>query len=393
MSRLRSAARAVVTKSNDDEVLPCIDLENVEGFTGRLTVDPNEVTGAAGERVLFQVGDVLTSKLRPYLGKAFLADFDGAASSEFVVLRATAGVSSRWLKYVALSSPFIDHAVKTSTGVKMPRSSAEELLRFELLIPDETHQVKIANFLDRETQRMDSAVDTIGLLEASFKARMQSQIDSLVAVPGPTKATVRLSHVADIRFSGVDKHDRPEDQPVQLCNYVDVYRNNKITSDLVFMASTASTQDRIRLSLMKDDVLFTKDSETADDIGVPALVLEDMPDVVLGYHCAMLRPKPTIYGPYLFWLMQSTRMAREWEVAARGVTRVGLRQEDVRRTTVEMPENMSEQQQIARKLEEQSTYTEAILSELDALRRLLAERRQALISAAVTGQLDVEAMV
>ena len=79
-----------------------------------------------------------------------------------------------------------------------------------------------------------------------------------------------------MRVSNVDKHTIEDELPVRLCNYVDVYYNDLITSALEFMRATASQSEVDRFRLQENDVLITKDSETWDDIGVPALVVVAM---------------------------------------------------------------------------------------------------------------------
>ena len=76
--------------------------------------------------------------------------------------------------------------------------------------------------------------------------------------------------VAEMRVSNVDKHTREEEYPVHLCNYVDVYKNDRITHAMPFMNATASREEIERFRLEPGDVLITKDSEAWDDIGVPS---------------------------------------------------------------------------------------------------------------------------
>src|SRR5262245_23167911 len=102
---------------------------------------------------------------------------------------------------------------------------------------------------------------------------------------------VPLALVADVRVSGVDKLNRESEEPVRLCNYIDVYNNDYITGDLKFMEATATTAEIERFGLRVGDVIITKDSETPDDIGISAVVDYAAGDLVCGYHLALLRPK------------------------------------------------------------------------------------------------------
>jgi type I restriction enzyme, S subunit len=138
----------------------------------------------------------------------------------------------------------------------------------------------------------------------------------------------RLKHVADIRVSSVDKKTTAGDPEVRLCNYTDVYYNERITGALAFMAATATEDQRATFRLKQGDVVLTKDSETADDIGVSALVAEDVPDLVCGYHLAVVRARTgRTVGRYLRWVIASTVARQQMSAAATGVTRFGLRAE------------------------------------------------------------------
>ena len=90
--------------------------------------------------------------------------------------------------------------------------------------------------------------------------------------------------------SNVDKVPDDNEIPIRLCNYTDVYNNEFITPDLDLMQATASEAEISKFGVAVDDVIITKDSESWDDIGVPALVRETAGDLVCGYHLALLRP-------------------------------------------------------------------------------------------------------
>lgn len=81
-------------------------------------------------------------------------------------------------------------------------------------------------------------------------------------------------------------------QVQHVCNYTDVYKNDRITDEMDLMRATATAAEIARLTLKAGDVILTKDSETPDDIGVPAWVPEDLPGVVCAYHLGLLRPVP-----------------------------------------------------------------------------------------------------
>ena len=76
-----------------------------------------------------------------------------------------------------------------------------------------------------------------------------------------------------------------------LCNYTDVYSNDRITVELPFMRASASTGQIEKFTLRTGDTVITKDSETADDIAVSAYVPKGLPGVVCGYRMSIIPPR------------------------------------------------------------------------------------------------------
>jgi type I restriction enzyme S subunit len=135
----------------------------------------------------------------------------------------------------------------------------------------------------------------------------------------------RLHDVSEIRTSSVDKKSVEGQSAVKLCNYVDVYYNNKITYQIDFMPSTASANDIERFALYAGDVVFTKDSEDPFDIGIPTLIAEDIDDLVCGYHLSIVKPnKALLLGEYAYYALKSELSKFQFTLAANGVTRFGL---------------------------------------------------------------------
>ena len=199
----------------------------------------------------------------------------------------------------------------------------------------------------------------------------------------------RIANIADLRVSNVDKHFREEEEPIRLCNYVDVYHNERIRGDLAFMPATARKAEIQRFRMVIGDVLLTKDSEDWADIGVPALVEYAAADLVCGYHLAMLRPNRALLDAgYLFRALADSGVARQFRVAANGVTRYGLSRHAIRSVRIPLPP-MVEQRAIVRFLDHADRRIQRYIRAKERLIELLEEQKQAIIHRAVTGQIDV----
>lgn len=131
----------------------------------------------------------------------------------------------------------------------------------------------------------------------------------------------KLSDVAKVEISSVDKKTKAGETAVRLCNFTDVYHNWAITSDMAdtFMEASANTNEIEKFTIKKGQVAFTKDSETRDDIGIPTYIADDFDNVLLGYHCALITPDETkLCGKYLNAFMHSAYIQKYFENSASG---------------------------------------------------------------------------
>ena len=131
----------------------------------------------------------------------------------------------------------------------------------------------------------------------------------------------KLADIAKTEISGIDKKTIEGEKPVHLCNFVDVYYNWAITKDKAkrFMIASAKQSEIDRFSINKGMVAITKDSETKYDIGVATYIADNFDNVVLGYHCALITPNPTIVdGKYLNAFMHTQYIQKYFENNASG---------------------------------------------------------------------------
>lgn len=156
--RLRHLVQLRTDKSSEE--LPVVNLDGIGQGTGSLIETP-EIAAADGH-LRFHPGDVLFSKLRPYLAKSWLVDCDSHGTSELLAFTPGSDVDARFLLYVTLSSPWLEWAEVTSYGTKMPRTSWENLADYRIWTPPLEVQRRIADFLDDQVDRIDHAIQQIG---------------------------------------------------------------------------------------------------------------------------------------------------------------------------------------------------------------------------------------
>lgn len=282
-----------------------------------------------------------------------------------------------------------------------------ELLRAHRFpFPSMTEQCAIADFLDRETGKIESLVrkkqHLVELLREKREALISRAVTRGLDPGAPMKETGvrwlgeipahwdihRLKTLADVKISNVDKKTTHGQVGVRLCNYTDVYYRDEIAVDSGLMAATATEDQVERLSLRKGDVLITKDSETPDDIAVPAVIAKDLPGVVSGYHLAHLTPDDTCDGRYLKRAFESIGPREQFRIAANGVTRFGLTASAIGSSQFPFPP-YPEQVRIVDHLDRECRKLDTLVEKIQSAIDRLLEYRSAIISAAVTGAIDV----
>jgi type I restriction enzyme S subunit len=199
----------------------------------------------------------------------------------------------------------------------------------------------------------------------------------------------RLKHACRVLPSNVDKKAVEGEEAIRLCNYTDVYYNDNITQAIEFMAATATTEQIEKFTLQSDDLIITKDSETPDDIGVPAYVPVALPGVVCGYHLAILRPRRGVSGAFVMRLLESTYAKSKFATLANGLTRYGLGKHEIDNVVLPFPPE-DEQALIVSFLNHETSKIDDLMAEQQRLIELLKEKRQAVISYAVTKGLTPE---
>ncbi|MDD3858428.1 MAG: restriction endonuclease subunit S, partial [Methanoculleus sp.] len=201
----------------------------------------------------------------------------------------------------------------------------------------------------------------------------------------------KLKFTARIKLSSVDKKSEDNEEDVRLCNYTDVYYNDRITEDLEFMKATASPEEITSFTLRQGDILITKDSEDWKDIAVPAHVDEDLGSVLCGYHLAQIRPdQKAVDSKYLFWSFNARGVNHQFQIAANGITRYGVGKYWIDNSSFLVPP-LPEQHAIAAFLDCETARLDALIAKKQRFIELLEEKRLAIISHAVTKGLDPDA--
>jgi type I restriction enzyme, S subunit len=284
--------------------------------------------------------------------------------------------------------------------------TATQLRHYRLAFAPANEQRAIVGFLDRETTKIDGLIARHQQLIELLREKRISLITRAVTKGLNQHASMkdsgiqwlgdipqhwhvkRLKALADVELSNVDKNSIAGQESVRLCNYTDVYYHERITKHLDFMRSTATSEQIQRFSLRAKDVLITKDSESWRDIAVPAVVDEDLPGVLCGYHLAQIRSNGCVNGPFLSRAFSAIGPRDQFHIAANGITRFGLTGEAIRTALFAVPPK-PEQDLIAEYMDVETARVDTLIEKIQTVISDLGDFRTTLISDAVSGQIDV----
>ena len=388
----------LLTEKTDRQDRP-VALENIESWTGRFIQTETEFMG---EGIAFNEGDILFGKLRPYLAKAYRAEFSGEAVGDFHVMQPATGIDSRFVQYQILNREFIDIVDGSTFGSKMPRASWEFVGSMMVTTPPLPEQAQIAAFLDRETAKIDGLVAEQRRLMTLLKEKRQTVISHAVTRgldPDVPMKPSGIEWLGDVpahwdcggltKFIGpiVDYRGRTpikQESGIFLVTARNI-KNGKIDYDAseeyVDAESAESLLQRGRPEI--GDLLFTMEAP----LGQAALI--DRTDIALAQRIVKFRGKPNVMRSsfLLLWLMSEYCQAKLLTLAT-GSTALGIKSSKLGMIDCLVPP-ASEQAEIVVFVACESVKFDTLTAEAQRAIDLLQERRTALISAAVTGQIDV----
>ena len=139
-----------------------LDLEDIEKDTGKVSQKLTlKERNSASTKHSFHKGQVLYSKLRPYLNKVVLVDDDGYCTSEILPLDFNKYILPEYAKYYLMSPTFLRYANHCSYGVKMPRLGTLDGRKAVLIVPPVNEQKRIADKVSQLFSLLDSIADNV----------------------------------------------------------------------------------------------------------------------------------------------------------------------------------------------------------------------------------------
>lgn len=408
--RVKDVFTQISQSGNDLPENGYVPLENIEQFTGKLI---QRVSNKNNEKTnLFNAGDILINKLRPYLGKIFLPDFNGGVSGEVVVLRMLYQGNfnnSKYFFYRFLSTKFIFKINSMTDGVKMPRTNPSKILNLNIAVPPSQTQTQIAYYLDSKTQAIDKKINLLNQKVSYYKEYKKSLINETVC-RGLDKSVncketelgfnvasnfsiFRLKNLGYLYsgLSGKAGDDFNQDESPnnkKFIPFTNIANNTYLKKD--HLDTVVVYDNENQNSVKKEDIFFLMSSEGYEDIGKSAILDDDLNETYLNSFCKGYRVTSKKANPYfLNYLLLSDNYRKQLTVEGKGFTRINLKMEKVNDFIVFIPNTIDEQNKIVSFLDDKTQTIDKIVSNINTQIQTLKELRKTLINDAVTGKIKV----
>ena len=358
-----------------------IGLEHISSGTGCL-LSMADTSGVIGTTNLFKEGDVLYGKLRPYLKKVVVADCEGCCSTEILPIRCGDSILPDFLKYWFLEDGLTDKINATCGGCRMPRANMRDVFEFEFAFPSLPEQQRIVDVLDQEFAKIDAlkanAERAIQAAKDLFQATLKKELE-----PRDEWRTAAMGDVSVIARGG-----SPRPIKAFITEDADGINWIKIGDTEVGGKYISSTKEKIR----KEGMRSSRYVEAGDfllsnsmSFGRPYILKTD--GCIHDGWLVIKKYENTFTQDFLYYLLLSPSVVKQFEEGARGSTVRNLNTDIVSAVMVSYPSSLKEQDVIVARVEEQNYKCKALQENYQKTLTLCDDLKQALLRKAFNGEL------
>jgi len=370
------------------------DLESLSVFLGQGVVprssrddNHNRLGADLCKYLVVRPDDLVFNKLRTWQGGFGRSRYEGIVSPAYFVCRPKPDVDSRYLHFLLLCAPYMAELTRVSKF--MPPSQFDimwdDLKLLPIPVPPLATQRAIADYLDTETARIDALIEKKRRMVELLESHLRSFISEATS-DGPF---VQIRRVTSMRTSGPRGWgDRVGDVGQPFIRSANLQRNGVTirTDNLAYVDVPASPESQ-RSTTREGDVLI---GITGANTGWVGHVEAQLAGGFVSQHVAILRPD-SVNSKWLAYTIYSFRSQDQLLGGQYGGTKQQLGLDDLADLRVSAP-SLQVQQERVKTLDMEWSKVERLLVWLGYQIDLLIEHRQAVITAAVTGELTIPAV-
>ena len=325
-----------ITEMTDTEDLPRVEYEDIVSGQGTLNKDINKKKSCK-TGILFDNGDVLFGKLRPYLKNWLFATFMGIAVGDFWVLRAN-NADGLYI-YTLLQIDAFQDIANQSTGTKMPRADWSLVSKQRFLTPTVVpEQRKIGEFF----KQLDNLITLHQCKDFALDTNKAFQQRCLLSIKSANAWEQRKLGEMGETYAGLSSKSKEDfgHGEAEFVPYMNVF-----TNPIADVAMTEAIEIDDRQAKVKNgDVLFTTSSETPEEVGMSSVWLKNGSNTYLNSFCFGFRASESINSYYLAYMLRSSGVRRKIVFLAQGISRYNISKKKMMEIKVPMPISAEQRQ-------------------------------------------------
>ncbi|MFO6504569.1 restriction endonuclease subunit S [Corynebacterium freneyi] len=310
---------------------------------------------------------------------------EGKITPHYRVLRPTIQVHDGYYKWLFKSKPLIDGLASIATEIRKGQEiNYNKFSRLTIPLPDYPTQCRIADYLDRETAQIDAMTEALDQLVARLEERRRSVVSNLIRIAedfDDLRQSTRLGLVSEIIRRGISPTYADEGLPV--VNQKCVRQNGVFEPKSRRNHSESKRQVPQELILQEGDALVN--STGTGTLGRSCIVRGISEHTTWDSHVTVVRPRKQLLLPSFLNFVLLDNENRFVELSQGSTNQIELSRDVVFNLPIPLPP-LDEQRRIADHLDGETAKIDAMIAKAGELRALLDERRNALITASVTGQ-------
>ncbi|EEY5394875.1 MULTISPECIES: restriction endonuclease subunit S [Enterobacteriaceae] len=344
---------------------------------------------------LVEPNDLVMNKMKAWQGSIAISEYEGIVSPAYFVYKPNNVLFElahpRYVHYLLRNPIYVTQYLSRSKGIRVNQwdLDPDEFRNIELLLPDKTEQEKIYSFLDHETAKIDNLIEKQQQLIELLKEKRQAVISSVASIRSNERKT-KLKNLVSIQtgypFSSTKFKFSP-DNSIPLLRGVNVGVDSIKWDDVVYW--DVRTLDRLSDYLLAaGDIVFGMDRPwISSGARVSEIKEQDLPCLLL-QRVARIRSNIKSYQPFIKLCLSSNEFREYAEIDLTGVSVPHISPEQISNFYVrDIP--FDDQVYLAKKVLEKIDKIQITQEMVEQTIQILQERRTALISAAVTGKIDV----
>jgi type I restriction enzyme S subunit len=367
--------------------LPYVGLEHIESDTGRF-LGVLDAFSVKSNTFHFSPKHILYGRLRPYLNKVLLPDFEGHCSTEIFPIKPANGLSREFLFYWLSQDVTVKAIDATSTGARMPRANMNVVLDFKIPVPPLPEQKRIVAVLAEAFEGIAAAVANAEKNLANARELFESYLNSVFIHRGKGWVEKTIDDIAHIKGGkrvpkGYKLTAEPTNHPY--ISVSDFNENGGIDLDAIRYISD-DVYDEIKRYTISPDNLYIS---IAGTIGKTGIIPKQLDGANLTENACKLVFKGNVYNKFIYYFTRTSSFADQALLNTRVAAQPKLALERLKTIKLSLPEK-PDQVRIANDLDallEETQKLEAIYQQkLDNL----AELKQTILQKAFAGELTTQ---